>query len=42
MSRRIDIDAGEIGPPLDEIIRHIEDGSVHELVIRRDGLGPRP
>ena len=37
MSRRIDIDAGEIGPPLDEIIRHIEDGSVHELVIRRDG-----
>lgn len=37
MSRRIDIDAGEIGPPIDEIIRHIEDGSVHELVIRRDG-----
>jgi len=37
MSRRIDIDAGEIGPPLDEIIRHIEDGSVGELVIRRDG-----
>jgi hypothetical protein len=37
MSRRIDIDAGEIGPPLDEIIRHIEDGSVSELVIRRDG-----
>ena len=37
MSRRIDIDAGEVGPPLDEIIRHIEDGSVHELVIRRDG-----
>lgn len=37
MSRRIDIDAGEIGPPLDEIIRHIEDGSVHELVIRREG-----
>lgn len=37
MSRRIDIDAGEIGPPLDEIIRHIEDGSVRELVIRRDG-----
>ena len=37
MSRRFDIDAGEIGPPLDEIIRHIEDGSVHELVIRRDG-----
>ncbi len=37
MSRRIDIDAGEIGPPLDEIIRHIEDGSVAELVIRREG-----
>lgn len=37
MSRRIDIDAGEIGPPLDEIIRHIEDGSVGELVIRREG-----
>ena len=37
MSRRIDIDAGEIGPPLDEIIRHIEDGSVQELVIRREG-----
>lgn len=37
MSRRIDIDAGEIGPPLDQIIRHIEDGSVHELVIRREG-----
>lgn len=37
MTRRIELDAGEARPALDEVLKHLESGALDELVITREG-----
>ena len=37
MTRRIELAADEVRPAIDEVLRHLESGSLDELVVTRDG-----
>lgn len=37
MTRRIELDAGEVRPAIDEVLKHLETGALDELVVTRQG-----